>query len=65
MIDSLEYNPKILFNPDTLKMKNGGFIYNVKLNSDKIFLKGTLETKNKYGKEYEVIYKTSIGIRKN
>lgn len=65
MVDSFEYNPKKLFNPDTLKLKKGGFIYKTKLNTDRIYLKGILETKNKYGKDYEVIYNTAIGISKN
>jgi len=65
MIDSLENNPKKLFNPDTLILKKGGFIYNARLNTERINLKGILETKNKYGKEYEVIYSTAIGITKN
>jgi len=65
MIDSLTYNPKKLFNPDTLELEKGGFIYKAKLNADRIYLKGIIETKNKYGKGYEVLYNSTIGIKKN
>jgi len=65
LVDSVTYNPKTLFNPDTLELKKGGFIYRTKLDANRIYLEGVLETKNKYGKEYEGIFKTAIGIKKN
>jgi hypothetical protein len=65
MVDSFSYNPKILHNPDTLKFKKGGFIYETELNADRIYLKGILETNSKYGREYESIYNTTIGTKKN
>ena len=65
MVDSLSYNPKILHNPDTLELKKGGFIYETELKSDRTYLKGILEIKSKYGKEYEGFYNTAIGTKKN
>lgn len=65
MVDSFTYNPKKLYNPDTLKMKKGGFVYETELNADRIYLEGILETKNELGKEFESFYKTAIGTKKN
>ncbi|MEO9952992.1 hypothetical protein [Nonlabens sp.] len=65
LVDSFSYNPKKLYNPDTLKLNNGGFIYETELNSKQISLKGIMETKNEYGKGYEGFYNTAIGTKKN
>jgi hypothetical protein len=65
MVDSFSYNPKRLYNPDTLELKNGGFIYETELTSDRTYLKGVLEMKSNYGKEYEGVYNTVIGTKKN
>ena len=65
LVDSFSYNPKKLYNPDTLKLNNGGFVYETELNADRVYLKGILETKNEYGKEFESIFNTAIGANKN
>ncbi len=65
MVDSFSYNPKILYNPDTLEFNKGGFIYKTELNANLIYLKGILETNSKYGREYESIYNSTIGTKKN
>ena len=65
LVDSLSFNPKKLYNPDTLRLNNGGFLYETELSADRISLKGIIEMKNDYGKEYEGIYNTAIGAKKN
>ena len=65
MVDCFSYNPKRLYNPDTLELKNGGFIYETELTSDRTYLRGVLEMKSNYGKEYEGVYNTVIGTKKN
>ncbi|MBB6682436.1 hypothetical protein H4O20_13380 [Aequorivita sp. 609] len=65
LVDSFSSNPKELYNPDTLKLNNGGFVYETELNSDRISLKGIIETQSEYGKRYEGFYNTEIGTRKN
>lgn len=58
--DSISYNPEIrLHNPDTLEMKNGGFVYSKKLN-DILLLKGIIEIGNKHGKNRQVLYNSVI-----
>lgn len=65
MVDSFAYNPsKTLYNPDTLKMVNGGYIYKKKLTSIDTQLKGVLEFENNYGKNYEGLYNTTIRAKK-
>ncbi|WKB80525.1 hypothetical protein QYR09_12265 [Cellulophaga lytica] len=64
-VDSSSYNPKKLYNPDTLKLNNGGFFYETDLNADRIYLKGIIETQGEYGKGYEGFYNTVIGTNKN
>jgi hypothetical protein len=65
LVDSFSYNPKKLYNPDTLELNKGGFIYETELNADRVYLKGILETKNEYGKEFESVFNTAIGTKKN
>jgi hypothetical protein len=62
LIDSITYNPKNLYNPDTLKMINGGFNYEVELNADRISLNGIMEIQNDYGKEYYGTFRKLIGV---
>lgn len=64
LADSISYDPEIrLHNPDTLKMKNGGFVYEKKL-KDSLNLKGIIEFGNKHGKNHQALYNTVI-IAKN
>jgi len=65
LVDSFSYNPKRLYNPDTLKLQNGGFIYETKLNAERIKLEGIMEMQNDYGKAYEGFYNSLIGVKKN
>lgn len=65
MVDSFSYNPKKLYNPDTLKLKNGGFRYKVVLKSDINTVRGILEVENKYGRKFEKTYMSTIRILKN
>lgn len=65
MVDSFSYNPKRLYNPDTLKLNKGGFVYETEMNNNRIYLKGILETQNEYGKGFESFYNTAIGSKKN
>jgi hypothetical protein len=65
LVDSFSYNPKKLHNPDTLKMKKGGFVYETELNADRVYLEGIMETKNEFGREFKSIYSTAIGVQKN
>lgn len=65
LVDSFSYNPKRLYNPDTLKLQNGGFIYETKLNAERIKLEGIIEMQNDYGKAYEGFYNSLIGVKKN
>ena len=65
LVDSFSYNPKKLHNPDSLKMKKGGFVYETVLNADRIYLEGIMETKNEFGREFKSIYSTAIGVQKN
>lgn len=58
--DSISYNPEIrLHNPDTLEMKNGGFIYSKEL-VDNLLIKGVIEVGNNYGKSRQVLYNSEI-----
>ena len=65
LLDSFSYNPKRLYNPDTLKLNKGGFVYETELNTDRVYLKGILETQNEYGKGFESVYNVAIGTKKN
>jgi hypothetical protein len=65
LVNSFSYNPKKLYNPDTLELNKGGFIYETELNADRVYLKGILETKNEYGKEFETVFTTAFGTKKN
>lgn len=60
LVDSFSYNSKQLYNPDTLKLDKGGFIYETELNTDRVYLRGILKTQNEFGKEYENMFNTII-----
>ncbi len=61
LIDSTSTNSiNKLYNSDTLKIKNGGFIYKRTLSNDNLVLKGVLKIENEYGKKYEGFYSSSI-----
>lgn len=60
LADSISYDPEIrLHSPDTLEMKNGGFVYDKILN-DSLHLRGIIELGNKYGKSHQALYNTVI-----
>ncbi len=53
MFDSITYNPKKLFNPDTLKLKNGGYNYEMKMDAERVYWRVEVQINHKYGKNYE------------
>lgn len=60
LTDSIGYDPEIiLYNPDTLEIKNGGFVYN-KILKDSLSLEGIIELGNKYGKSHQALYHTVV-----
>jgi hypothetical protein len=64
LADSIAYAPNIkLYNPDTLIMKNGGFVYFKEL-QDSLSLKGLINVGNKYGKSHQFLYNTMIKAKK-
>lgn len=63
LADSIFYSPDIkLYNPDTLSLVNGGFIYEKSL-KDSLNLKGMLEFGNSYGKSHQALYNTIIKVK--
>jgi hypothetical protein len=64
MIDRISYHPKKLFNPDALKLKNGGFQYEKKMDAERVLWKAEIQTKNKYGKKYQGILMNAIQAKK-
>ncbi|SDB51109.1 hypothetical protein SAMN03097699_1813 [Flavobacteriaceae bacterium MAR_2010_188] len=65
MIDSISYNPKKLYNPDTLALKIGGFPYEKKMDSEQIYWRAEVHTKHKYGKEFEASLSNIAQVKKN
>ncbi|MFD0991028.1 hypothetical protein ACFQ1R_13045 [Mariniflexile jejuense] len=65
IIDSISYNPKKLYNPDTLTLKNGGFHYEKKLDTERIYWKAQIQTKHQYGKKYGGILTNAAQVKKN
>lgn len=65
MIDSISYNPKKLYNPDSLILRNGGFHYEKKLDTERIYWKAEIQTKHKYGKKFEGILSNTAQVKKN
>jgi len=60
LADSITYMPNIkLYNPDTLKIKNGGFVYS-RILKDSLNLQGLINVGNRYGKSYQFLYNTKI-----
>lgn len=58
--DSIKYSPEVtIYNPDTLKLKDGGFIYNKKL-EDSLHLRGIINVGNNYGKSHQAVYDAAI-----
>lgn len=65
MIDSVTYNPKKLYNPDTLKLKNGGYHYQKKMDADQVYWKAEIQTKHQYGKKFEGVLINAVQSKKN
>lgn len=65
MIDSISYNPKKLYNPDTLKLKNGGFHYEKKMDAERVYWKMEIQTEHQYGKKFEGILTNAAQVKKN
>lgn len=63
LADSITYKPNIkLYNPDTLKIKNGGFVYSKNL-KDSLNLQGLINVGNRYGKSHQFLYNTIIKVK--
>lgn len=63
LADSIVYKPNIkLYNPDTLKMKNGGYVYTKEL-KDSLNLQGLIRVGNRYGKDHQFLYNTIIKVK--
>ncbi|GGK35834.1 hypothetical protein GCM10007962_32730 [Yeosuana aromativorans] len=65
MIDSISYNPKKLYNPDTLKLKNGGFHYVKKMDAERVYWKMEIQTEHQYGKKFEGILTNAAQVKIN
>ena len=65
MADSIFYNPKKLYNPDTLELEIGGFRYDKKMDADTIYWRAEVYTKHKYGKRFEGILSNFAEVKKN
>jgi hypothetical protein len=61
--DSISFNPLSFQNPDTLKLINGGFQYEVILNTDQKSLKGIIESNSDYGQSFMKTYSSLISVK--
>ena len=62
--DSISFNPLSFQNPDTLKLRDGGFQYEVNLNTDPKSLKGIIESTSDYGQNFMKTYSSLISVKK-
>lgn len=60
LVDSFSLNPEKLYNPDTLLLKNSGYIYSIQLDSEKTEMSGIMKLNNKYGKSYKSFFKALL-----
>ena len=65
LVDSVTYNPKKLYNPDTLTLKNGGYHYQTIMDSENIYWKADIQTSHKYGKKYGGVLYNTAKMKKN
>jgi hypothetical protein len=65
MFDSISYNPKKLFNPDTLKLQNGGYHYEMKMDAERVYWRAEVQINHKYGKNYEGVLINAYQANKN
>lgn len=65
LFDSISYNPKKLFNPDTLKLKNGGYNYEIKMDAERVFWRAEVQINHKYGRNYEGVLINAFQANKN
>ena len=65
MVDSIDYNPKRLFNPDTLKLTNGGYKYEIELNDKEITWKADIKIQNEYGQNFQGLLMNKATTKKN
>ena len=61
--DSISFNPLSFQNPDTLKLNNGGFQYEVNLNTDQKSVKGIIESNANYGQNFMKTYSSLISVK--
>ncbi|WP_240919384.1 hypothetical protein [Nonlabens sp. SY33080] len=65
MVDSVTYNPEKLHNPDTLKLQNGGYKYEIKLNDKEITWKADIKVENEYGQKMQGLLMNKAKAKKN
>ncbi|MEO9257087.1 MAG: hypothetical protein ABI207_01825 [Crocinitomicaceae bacterium] len=65
MVDSIAYNPEKLFNPDTLKLKNGGYKYEIELNDQEVTWKADIKIQNEYGQKFQGLLMNKATTKKN
>tara|TARA_R100000935_G_C2827355_1_gene163079 strand:+ start:527 stop:1003 length:477 start_codon:yes stop_codon:yes gene_type:complete len=65
MVDSVDYNPKKLFNPDTLKLTNGGYKYEIELNDKEVTWKADITIQNQYGRKFQGLLMNKAATKKN
>ena len=65
MVDSVTYNPEKLHNPDTLKLQNGGYKYEIKLNDKEITWKADIKVENEYGQKMQGLLMNKATTKKN
>ncbi|MBA6154898.1 hypothetical protein H3Z82_19445 [Gelidibacter gilvus] len=65
MVDSIAYNPEKLFNPDTLKLMNGGYKYEIELNDQEVTWKADIKIQNEYGQKFQGLLMNKATTKKN
>ncbi|MGJ8667532.1 MAG: hypothetical protein ACSHW7_14270 [Patiriisocius sp.] len=57
-------NPIKIFNPDTLKMRNGGYNYEFKLEQKEKIWRANFEIKHKYGAKFQGLISNKVKAKK-
>ena len=65
MVDSVTYNPEKLHNPDTLKLQNGGYKYEIELNDKEVTWKADIKVENEYGQKMQGLLMNKATTKKN
>ncbi|NQY30627.1 MAG: hypothetical protein HRT69_14290 [Flavobacteriaceae bacterium] len=63
MVDSMDYNPEKLYNPDTLSMRKGGFNYELELNKNEILWKADIKIQHKYGETFQGLIMDKVQVK--